>query len=193
MTNQIYPVEISQNTQISITIVNVKIKGIVEIEKYDSITDEKLSDAEFTVFTDTNGNGKFDEGEQYGVLEEVETGLYRLENIPYGSYFLKETKSPDGYYIDDNYYNFKIENNGEVVKITNNDLSDKFVNQKITTTTTTTVTTTTTFTSGTVPYVTYNNPSPLTGSKKIPAAVFITGLTAFGGMLLFKHKKQNKK
>ena len=193
LTNQIYPVEISQNTQISITIVNVKIKGIVEIEKYDSITDEKLSDAEFTVFTDTNGNGKFDEGEQYGVLEEVETGLYRLENIPYGSYFLKETKSPDGYYIDDNYYNFKIENNGEVVKITNNDLSDKFVNQKITTTTTTTVTTTTTFTSGTVPYVTYNNPSPLTGSKKIPAAVFITGLTAFGGMLLFKHRKQNKK
>ena len=193
LTNQIYPVEISQNTQISITIVNVKIKGIVEIEKYDSLTDEKLSGAEFTVFTDTNGNGKFDEGEQYGVLEEVETGLYRLENIPYGSYFLKETKSPDGYYIDDNYYNFKIENNGEVVKITNNDSSDKFVNQKITTTTTTTVTTTTTFTSGTVPYVTYNNPSPLTGSKKIPAAVFITGLTAFGGMLLFKHKKQNKK
>lgn len=193
LTNQIYPVEISQNTQISITIVNVKIKGIVEIEKYDSLTDEKLSGAEFTVFTDTNGNGKFDAGEQYGVLEEVETGLYRLENIPYGSYFLKETKSPDGYYIDDNYYNFKIENNGEVVKITNNDLSDKFVNQKITTTTTTTVTTTTTFTSGTVPYVTYNNPSPLTGSKKIPAAVFITGLTAFGGMLLFKHRKQNKK
>ena len=193
LTNQIYPVEISQNTQISITIVNVKIKGIVEIEKYDSLTDEKLSGAEFTVFTDTNGNGKFDEGEQYGVLEEVETGLYRLENIPYGSYFLKETKSPDGYYIDDNYYNFKIENNGEVVKITNNDLSDKFVNQKITTTTTTTVTTTTTFTSGTVPYVTYNNPSPLTGSKKIPATVFITGLTAFGGMLLFKHRKQNKK
>ena len=193
LTNQIYPVEISHNTQISITIVNVKIKGIVEIEKYDSLTDEKLSGAEFTVFTDTNGNGKFDEGEQYGVLEEVETGLYRLENIPYGSYFLKETKSPDGYYIDDNYYNFKIENNGEVVKITNNDSSDKFVNQKITTTTTTTVTTTTTFTSGTVPYVTYNNPSPLTGSKKIPAAVFITGLTAFGGMLLFKHRKQNKK
>lgn len=193
LTNQIYPVEISQNTQISITIVNVKIKGIVEIEKYDSLTDEKLSGAEFTVFTDTNGNGKFDEGEQYGVLEEVETGLYRFENIPYGSYFLKETKSPDGYYIDDNYYNFKIENNGEVVKITNNDLSDKFVNQKITTTTTTTVTTTTTFTSGTVPYVTYNNPSPLTGSKKIPATVFITGLTAFGGMLLFKHRKQNKK
>ena len=193
LTNQIYPVEISQNTQISITIVNVKIKGIVEIEKYDSLTDEKLSGAEFTVFTDTNGNGKFDEGEQYGVLEEVETGLYRLENIPYGSYFLKETKSPDGYYIDDNYYNFKIENNGEVVKITNNDSSDKFVNQKITTTTTTTVTTTTTFTSGTVPYVSYNNPSPLTGSKKIPAAVFITGLTAFGGMLLFKHRKQNKK
>ena len=193
LTNQIYPVEISQNTQISITIVNVKIKGIVEIEKYDSLTDEKLSGAEFTVFTDTNGNGKFDEGEQYGVLEEVETGLYRLENIPYGNYYLKETKSPDGYYIDDNYYNFKIENNGEVVKITNNDSSDKFVNQKITTTTTTTVTTTTTFTSGTVPYVTYNNPSPLTGSKKIPAAVFITGLTAFGGMLLFKHRKQNKK
>ena len=192
LTNQIYPVEISQNTQISITIVNVKIKGIVEIEKYDSLTDEKLSGAEFTVFTDTNGNGKFDEGEQYGVLEEVETGLYRFENIPYGSYFLKETKSPDGYYIDDTYYNFKIENNGEVVKITNNDLSDKFVNQKITTTTTTTVTTTTTFTSGTVPYVTYNNPSPLTGSKKIPAAVFITGLTAFGGMLLFKHKKHKK-
>jgi len=121
-------------------------------------------------------------------LKQACTGLKIFRN-----YYLKETKSPDGYYIDDNYYNFKIENNGEVVKITNNDSSDKFVNQKITTTTTTTVTTTTTFTSGTVPYVTYNNPSPLTGSKKIPAAVFITGLTAFGGMLLFKHRKQNKK
>lgn len=127
-------------------IVNQKIKGIVEIEKYDSLTDEKLSGAEFTVYIDKNGNGKVDEDEQYGVLEEVETGLYRLENIPYGSYYLKETKSPDGYSIDDNYYGFKIENNGEVVKITNNDTSDRFVNKKITTTTTVTTTTHTTST-----------------------------------------------
>lgn len=190
LTEQIYPVEINQNTQISITIVNQKIKGIVEIEKYDSLTDEKLSGAEFTVYIDKNGNGKVDENEQYGVLEEVEIGLYRLENIPYGSYYLKETKSPDGYSIDDNYYGFKIENNGEVIKITNNDTSDRFVNKKITTTTTVTTTTHTTSTV-TVPYVP-KNPSPLTGSKKIPAAVFITGLTALGGMMIFKRRRQNK-
>lgn len=193
LTSETFPVNIEENGQIiTVKINNEKIRGIVEIEKYDSMTDDKLSGAEFTVYVDKNENGKVDDDEQYGVLEEVETGLYRLENVPYGNYYLKETKSPDGYYIDDTYYNFKIENNGEVVKITNNDSSDRFVNQKITTTTTVTTTVThTTASTVTVPYVP-KNPSPLTGSKKIPAAVFITGLTALGEMLLFKRRRQNK-
>ncbi|MDE5649365.1 MAG: hypothetical protein K2I33_05630, partial [Oscillospiraceae bacterium] len=193
LSDETFPVIISEDGDlIEITIKNEKIRGIVEIEKYDSMTDERLSGAEFTVYVDKNENGKVDNDEQYGVLEEVETGLYRLENVPYGNYYLKETKSPDGYYIDDIYYSFKIENNGEVVKITNNDSSDRFVNQKITTTTTVTTTVThTTAATVTVPYVP-KNPSPLTGNKKIPAAVFITGLTALGGMMIFKRRRQNK-
>ncbi len=144
-----YPVEITKNDQtIEITVTNGLIRGNVVIEKYDSETDAKLSGAEFTVYADTNGNGKYDAADDkvYDTLSETSTGIYELKGIAYGNYLIKETKAPEGYYIDDSYYSFAIEKEGETVKITNNQSSDRFYNAKITTTTVTTVTTTTTTT-----------------------------------------------
>ena len=149
LTKATYPVEITKNDQtIEITVTNGLIRGNVVIEKYDSETDAKLSGAEFTVYADTNGNGKYDAADDkvYDTLSETSTGIYELKGIAYGNYLIKETKAPEGYYIDDSYYSFAIEKEGETVKITNNQSSDRFYNAKITTTTVTTVTTTTTTT-----------------------------------------------
>ena len=149
LTKATYPVEITKNDQtIEITVTNGLIRGNVLIEKYDSETDAKLSGAEFTVYADTNGNGKYDAADDkvYDTLSETSTGIYELKGIAYGNYLIKETKAPEGYYIDDSYYSFVIEKEGETVKITNNQSSDRFYNAKITTTTVTTVTTTTTTT-----------------------------------------------
>ena len=103
--------------------VNTPIKGSVRVTKVDKeYPDSKLSGAEFSIFKDIDGNGKFDESVDTLVsdsIPEIKTGIYQLDNLRYGSYFLKETKSPEGFLLDNNYYAFKIVNDGEIVDVEN--------------------------------------------------------------------------
>lgn len=192
LTDEVFPIVIDKNGKvIEITIKNEKIKGNVQIEKYDSLTDEKLSGAEFTVYVDSNGNGIYDEDEAvYGTLTEIENGLYSLKDIPYGKYILKETKAPDGYIIDENYYSFSILYNSETTIITNNESADRFVNVKETTTvTTTTTTTTTTVTTVTVPAV-------KTGDSRVRGVSIasVVGIISLAGIALsYRRKRKNIK
>ena len=75
---------------------------------------------------------KFDKGtdKSYGYLNETEVGVYRLEGVEYGGYFVKEIKAPDGFAADENYYYFEIRNQDETVEISNDD-SEKFLNDVI--------------------------------------------------------------
>ncbi len=192
LTDEVFPIAIDENDKIiEITVKNEKIKGNVHIEKYDSLNDEKLSGAEFTVYIDSNGNGIYDEDESiYGTLTEIENGLYSLKDIPYGKYILKETKAPEGYIIDENYYSFSILYNGETTVITNNESADRFVNVKETTTvTTTTTTTTTTVTTATVPAV-------KTGDSrgKVVSIASVVGIISLAGIALsYRRKRKNRK
>ena len=52
------------------------------------------------------------------LFETDEAGVYISKNLVYGDYLLKETKAPDNYLIDDNYYPFSVRNDGEVISIT---------------------------------------------------------------------------
>ena len=89
--------------------------GNVHVTKVDSeLTDVKLSGAEFTVY-------QSDKNTVVGKLSEIATGEYQLNDIPYGDYFIKETKAPANFVADNNFYPFAIRVAGATVTVSNND------------------------------------------------------------------------
>ena len=103
-------VKIEKNKTAEVKFNNILKKGSLQVYKIDSeYPDNKLSGAVFEVY-DSNKNA-------VGTLTEIEKGLYRLDNIPYGDYTLKEITSPTGFLPDTNEYEFKIRTNGEVVTV----------------------------------------------------------------------------
>lgn len=125
LSDESYPVTVCEDGEIiEITAENVKIRGNVTITKIDEeYPDNKLSGAEFTVYSDEKYENKI------GVLTETEKGVYVLENLEYGKYFLKETVAPDGFVIDENIYPFSIENDGETIEIGNTEVGKGFINK----------------------------------------------------------------
>ena len=83
--------------------------------------DHLLSGAIFEVYRDENGNKEFDADIDTLVAElvEYEPGLYELENLRYGGYFLYEKQAPDNFLKDNGYYYFEIVNDGEMVEVEN--------------------------------------------------------------------------
>ncbi|MCR8747009.1 MSCRAMM family protein [Romboutsia lituseburensis] len=56
-----------------------------------------------------------------------ENGKAIFNNINYGSYYYREIKAPIGYAIDSNFYDFKIENNEEILtKTVSNKIQEKY-------------------------------------------------------------------
>ncbi len=93
---------------------------------------ENLSGAEFAVYADVDGNAEFDPETDtlFGKLEYAENS-YSLSGLPVGGYFLHEEKAPEGYTADDNYYFFKLTEDGEREEVTNTaDKEAGFVNEK---------------------------------------------------------------
>ena len=125
LSDESYPVAVCEDGEIiEITAENVKIRGNVTLTKIDEeYPDNKLSGAEFTVYSDEKCENKI------GVLSETEKGVYILENLEYGKYFLEETVAPDGFIIDENIYPFSIENDGETVEISNTESGKGFINK----------------------------------------------------------------
>ncbi len=120
-----YPVTITEDGDVvEIKAVNNKIKGNVTVTKIDEeYPDNKLSGAEFTVYSDEKCENKID------VLTETDKGVYTLSDLEYGQYFLKETVAPDGFILDENVYPFSIETDGETVEISNTEVGNGFVNK----------------------------------------------------------------
>ncbi len=112
LSDESYPVTVSENEEtINIRTVNEKIRGNVTVTKIDEeYPDNRLSGAEFTVYSDERCESEI------GKLSETQKGVYLLENLEYGKYFLKETVAPDGFIIDENSYPFTIKEDGEIVK-----------------------------------------------------------------------------
>ena len=111
---------------------NKWIRGNVEATKVDAeYPDHKLSGATFEIYYDSNENGKYDDEDTLvGTLEEND-GVYSMENLVYGTYFLHETKAPEGFLIDDGYYIFKITVDGETVNVSNDIETACFINKPI--------------------------------------------------------------
>ena len=99
---------------IEVEIENIRIRGTVQLTKTDrDYPDNKLTGAEFTVYRDSNGNKELDaDDELVGTLTETGIGVYEMADLFYGGYFVKETKAPEGFYLDDNAYYFEIVEDG---------------------------------------------------------------------------------
>ncbi len=133
LSEDIFEVQISENGQkIELgNIENKRITGSVQTTKVDKAYPEnKLTGAVFQIYQDVNGNGVYEKDIDtlYGTMEETEKGVYRLEGLPFGGYFLYEETAPDGYIKDDKYYFFEIREDGATIEI-ENEAGIGFVNQ----------------------------------------------------------------
>lgn len=106
---------------VEISLVNYRIRGNIELTKVDKdYPDNKLTGAEFEVYADTNGNGELDKDDELlGKMTELDGGVYQMKDLLYGKYFVKETKAPEGFLLDDNVYPVSIEENGKTYTVEN--------------------------------------------------------------------------
>lgn len=122
LSEKTYPVTVdADGAVIEVEIENTRICGTVQLTKTDrDYPDNKLTGAEFTVYRDSNGNRELDaDDEQLGTLTEAGIGVYEMSDLLYGGYFVKETKAPEGFYLDDNAYYFEITEDGKIVTVEN--------------------------------------------------------------------------
>ena len=130
LSEKTYPVTVdADGAVIKVEIENTRIRGTVRLTKTDrDYPDNKLTGAEFTVYRDSNGNKELDaDDERLGTLTETGIGVYEMADLLYGGYFVKETKAPEGFYLDDNAYYFEITEDGKTVTV-ENEAGKGFVN-----------------------------------------------------------------
>ena len=130
LSEETYPVTVdADGAVIEVEIENTRIRGMVQLTKTDrDYPDNKLTGAEFTVYRDSNGNKELDADDALvGTLTETGIGVYEMSDLLYGGYFVKETKAPEGFYLDDNAYYFEIVEDGKIVTV-ENEAGKGFVN-----------------------------------------------------------------
>lgn len=100
---------------------------------------DKISGATFGVYSDADGDGIFNAktDKLVGTLQEGDTGVYTLDSLPYGKFFLHEDKAPEGFVQDNIYYPFKIKEDGQIVNfetVPGKDFPNKPIKGTVTTT-----------------------------------------------------------
>lgn len=122
LSEKTHPVTVdADGAVIEVEIENTRIRGTVQLTKTDrDYPDSKLTGAEFTIYCDSNSNKELDaDDELVGTLTETGIGVYKMSDLSYGGYFVKETKAPEGFYLDDNAYYFEITEGGKTVTVEN--------------------------------------------------------------------------
>jgi len=130
LSEKTHPVTVdADGAVIEVEIENTRIRGTVQLTKTDrDYPDNKLTGAEFTVYRDSNGNKELDaDDERLGTLTETGIGVYEMADLLYGGYFVKETKAPEGFYLDGNAYYFEITEDGKTATV-ENEAGKGFVN-----------------------------------------------------------------
>lgn len=130
---------------IEIRVENTLIRGSVQVVKTEAVDEpssvEKedednntflrfLSGAVFDLYADANGNQEFDsEDTKIGTLKESDAGYHTAENLLAGGYFIKESKAPEGYQLDENAYYFAITEDGQTAVVENGEAGRGFSNE----------------------------------------------------------------
>ena len=120
MDDKPYDVKIAADGDVvEIEITNKLIHGNVQLTKVDAnYPNHHLSGAGFEIYQND---------ELIGKMEELSDGVYEMDDLPYGDYTLKETKAPEGFYLDENTYSFSIKEDGKTV-IVENEAGKGFIN-----------------------------------------------------------------
>ena len=100
---------------------------------------DKISGATFGVYSDADGDGIFNAktDKLVGTLQEGDTGVYTLDSLTYGKFFLHEDKAPEGFVQDNIYYPFEIKEDGQIVNfetVPGKDFPNKPIKGTVTTT-----------------------------------------------------------
>lgn len=100
---------------------------------------DKISGATFGVYSDADGDDIFNAktDKLVGTLQEGDTGVYTLDSLPYGKFFLHEDKAPEGFVQDNIYYPFEIKEDGQIVNfetVPGKDFPNKPIKGTVTTT-----------------------------------------------------------
>ena len=113
---QVKIITVTKDATASAEFVNKVIVGNVTLTKVDEdYPENKLTGAVFTVY-------KSDKKTVVGTMKETETGVYSLEGLVYGEYYVQETKAPEYFVRDVNFYYFQIVNDGETVEVSNDEV-----------------------------------------------------------------------
>lgn len=113
---QVKTITVTKDATASAEFVNKVIVGNVTLTKVDEdYPENKLTGAVFTVY-------KSDKKTVVGTMKETETGVYSLEGLVYGEYYVQETRAPKYFVRDVNFYYFQIVNDGETVEVSNDEL-----------------------------------------------------------------------
>ena len=131
--------------RIEIKVENTLIRGSVQVMKTEAVDEPSsvkkedkdnntflrfLSGAVFDLYEDANGNKEFDsEDMKIGTLKESEAGYHTAEGLLAKGYFVKESKAPEGYQLDENAYYFAITEDGQVAVVENGEAGRGFTNE----------------------------------------------------------------
>lgn len=123
LNDTVYLVEVTEDgAVIEYELENRYVRGSVQVTKVDAdYPDTKLTGAVFEIYLDVDGNKEYnaDIDTLVGEMSETELGVYRMDELKYGGYFLYEKISPDMFVKIDDYFYFEIRVDGEVVKVEN--------------------------------------------------------------------------
>ena len=130
---------------IEIKVENTLIRGSVQVMKTEAVDEPSsvkkedkdnntflrfLSGAVFDLYEDANGNREFDsEDTKIGTLKETDAGYHTAEGLLAKGYFVKESKAPEGYQLDENAYYFAITEDGQVAVVENGEAGRGFTNE----------------------------------------------------------------
>ncbi len=126
---------ISPGNTIEVKYYNELRRGSIFVNKTDpDYPESKLTGAIFKVYRDVDFDRKFnpDIDTFYAELE-ADNGVYWLEGLPAGGFFLQEAKAPSGHVRDEEYHWFEIKEDTKQIEITNTTDPDAgFVNRPVT-------------------------------------------------------------
>ena len=131
--------------RIEIKVENTLIRGSVQVMKTEAVDEPSsvkkedkdnntflrfLYGAVFDLYEDANGNKEFDsEDTKIGTLKESDAGYHTAEGLLAKGYFVKESKAPEGYQLDENAYYFEITEDGQVAVVENSEAGWGFTNE----------------------------------------------------------------
>ncbi len=123
---EFYPFKIDGSSKVLvIEVLNSKeekkiiFKGKLKVIKKD-YDNNLLKGAEFVYYKDLNNNKLLDKNEEETISDIYttdDTGVVIIENLDYGNYLLKEVKAPEGYYKEESFYPFSIDEGLKTYKI----------------------------------------------------------------------------